>query len=364
MVRPRVIVHLDLDAFFASVEMLENPGLEDKPVVVGGSPEERGVVAAASYSARAYGIRSAMPMYKAVRLCPDLVIVRPRHRVYQEYSQRVIAILRGASTLVEQISIDEAFLDLTYHVEEWEDGVAIAHRLQAQVREEVGLSASLGVAANKLVAKIASDRHKPAGLTVVRPEENADFLAPLPVRVLWGVGPVTASQLAEMGVSTVGELACIPRERLQEVFGGRATAIARMARGIDDRAVITERVRKSVSQERTFSHDISSTEVLHQYVERMGTRVAQLLQSRDVLARTVAVKLRYADFTTLSRQMRLAEPTNSKVTICRAALILFSRAWNREEPVRLVGVAARDLEDPAGQLSFLDRLDESSGAEE
>ena len=275
--KPRAIVHLDLDAFFASVEMVENPALEGKPVVVGGSPRERGVVAAASYPARIYGIRSAMPMYQAVKLCPDLVIVAPRHRRYQEYSQRVMAILRGATSLVEQISIDEAFLDLTYHIQKWDDSLVIAERLQGQVRREVGLTASLGVAANKLVAKVASDQEKPFGLTVVRPTENAAFLAPLPVRVLWGIGPVTADKLARMGVIRVGDLCEIPVEVLEQILGQRGREIARMALGIDNRSVITEHARKSVSQERTFSQDISDAQELRVQITRMGTQVAQLL---------------------------------------------------------------------------------------
>jgi len=352
-----VIVHLDLDAFFASVEMVENPELEGEPVVVGGSPQERGVVAAASYPARAYGIRSAMPMYQAVKLCPALIIVPARHQRYQKYSRRVMEILRSATSLVEQMSIDEAFLDLTYHVREWDDGIEIARRLQKQVRQETGLTASLGVAANKLVAKVASDQGKPFGLTVVRPGENAAFLAPLPVRVLWGVGPVTTKKLAQMKVTTVGHLRQLPVEILEQTFGHRSREIAQMALGLDNRPIVTEHVRKSVSQERTFSRDISDMQQLQAQLTRIGEQVAQQLLKQDVLAKTIAVKIRYSDFTTVTRQMRLAEATNNSVTICHTAQVLLTRVWTPETPVRLLGVAGRDLENPSGQLTFLHKLD-------
>ena len=205
--RPRAILHCDLDAFYATVETLENPDLAGKPVLVGGRPESRGVVAAASYEARAFGISSAMPMREALRLCPQAIIVPPRHDLYRQYSRRVMAILREATLLVEQISIDEAYLDVTAQTDVWDDAVEIAQRLQARIREEVDLSASLGVATNKQVAKVASDLNKPGGLTVVRPGQEAAFLAPLPVRALWGVGPVTAERLKALEVTTIGQLA-------------------------------------------------------------------------------------------------------------------------------------------------------------
>ncbi len=203
--RTRAVLHIDLDAFFAAVEMLENPALAGQSVLVGGRPSERGVVAAASYAARAFGCRSAMPMAQALKLCPEAVVLPARHSLYRQYSRRIMALLYELTPLVEQISIDEAFLELTEQVAAWEDAVEIALRLQAQVRDEIGLSASLGVATNKQVAKVASDFDKPGGLTVVRPGEEATFLAPLPARALWGVGPVTAERLAGLGVTTVGE---------------------------------------------------------------------------------------------------------------------------------------------------------------
>jgi DNA polymerase-4 len=348
--QPRAIVHLDLDAFFAAVEMLEDPDLAGRPVLVGGRPEERGVVAAASYPARAFGVRSAMPMARALRLCPEAVVLSPRHGLYRDYSRRVMAILHQTSPLVEQISIDEAYLDLTNQVTAWDDAVEIARRLQRRVREELDLSASLGVATNKLVAKVASDRDKPGGLTVVRPGEEAAFLAPLPVRALWGVGPVTAQKLAEMGVMTVGELARLSEQDLCTRFGRHGADMARQARGVDERPVVTEHERKSVSQEQTFARDVRDARALRRALWRLSQGVARRLRRADVAAGTIAIKLRYADFTTLTRQMRLAVPTDDERAIYRAALALLERTWQRERPVRLLGVAARHLSPPPAQL--------------
>jgi DNA polymerase-4 len=352
IVRVRAIVHLDLDAFFAAVEVLKNPDLKKRPVVVGGRPEERGVVASASYPARAYGIRSAMPMSRALVLCPEVVIVPPDHQRYRQVSRQVMAILHKASPLVEQVSVDEAFIDLTEQVSTWDGAIEIARQLQHQVREEVKLSASLGVATNKLVAKVASDRDKPGGLTIVPPGKEAAFLAPLPVRALWGVGPVTAEKLTKIGVITIGQLAQVSETELQARFGSHGLAMARHAHGIDERPVVTVHELKSISQERTFSQDLTDTRVMKQELWAMSQKVAQRLKRADLMAGTVAIKLRYADFSTLSRQMALAVPTDDKEEIYRTARTLFERAWQRGRPVRLLGVAARQLSPPVGQLSL------------
>jgi DNA polymerase-4 len=348
--RPRVIVHLDLDAFYAAVEMLERPELTGKPLLVGGRPNQRGVVAAASYPARAFGVHSAMPMYRALELCPEAIVLPPRHERYKTYSRRVMALLHELTPLVEQMSIDEAYLELSEAVDRWAEGVEIARRLQARVREEVGLSASLGVATNKLVAKVASDHDKPGGLTVVHPGEEASFLAPLPVQVIWGVGPVTAQKLAELGITTVGELADHPPRALEERFGQRGAEMAQRARGVDHRAVVTEREVKSVSQERTFRHDLSHPKPLRRHLWRLSQGVARRLARAELAAGTVAIKLRYADFTTLTRQMKLMVPTGDERIIYRAALRLLRKNWQRGRPVRLLGVTASDLTPPVGQL--------------
>ena len=354
--RARCIVHLDLDAFYAAVEVAEREELEGKPLLIGGRPEERGVVATASYEARAFGVRSAMPMSRAVQICPQAIVLPPQHGLYREYSRKVMAILREATPLVEQVSIDEAYLDLTAQVaplsaalvEAWERGIDLARELQDRVRTEAGLSASLGVATNKLVAKVASDHHKPGGLTVVRPGEEASFLAPLPVRVLWGIGPVTASKLAERKVSTLGELALVPEEELRVKFGKHGVAMARHARGIDHRAIQTERHAKSIGQECTFRRDLVDAQVLRGELKRLSEGVSRRLQAADVVAGTISIKLRYADFTTLTRQKRLAVPVADKDAICEIAVELWQGAWQKGRAVRLLGITGQQL-GPAGQ---------------
>jgi DNA polymerase-4 len=262
-------------------------------------------------------------------------------------------LLRESASLMEQMSIDEAYLDVTDDIEAWEDAIEVAWGLQQRVLHEIGLSASLGVAANKLVAKIASDHEKPGGLTVVRPGDEESFLAPLPVRVLRGVGPVTAGRLEEIGVTTVGALAELSENVLSLHFGSHGPSMARQARGIDRRKVVTEHVRKSVSQERTFPQDIRDPKELRKRLWSLSQGVARYLRRSELTAGTVAVKLRYSDFTTLSRQMKLATPTDDEQVIYRAILVLFRRAWKRGRAVRLLGVAARNLCPPTGQLKLL-----------
>jgi DNA polymerase-4 len=348
-----VIAHLDLDAFYAAVEVLEEPGLAGKPVLVGGRSHQRGVVLTASYSARAFGARSGMPMSRALSLCPNAVVVPPRHRLYREYSRQVMAIVRQTAPLIEQMSVDEAFLDLSDQVSVWEDAIEIVGRLKSRVREQVGLTASLGLAKNKLVAKVASDQDKPDGLTVVRPGEEAAFLAPLPVRALWGIGPVTAEKLAGMGVKTVGQLAQVPEPELRSRFGRHGAAMARHALGIDKRSVVTERTPKSVGQERTFTRDLSDVSSLEAQMMRLSQGVSQRLRRNGLVAGTVAIKLRYSDFTTLSRQMHLSVATDDEKLIYQAALSLFHREWKPGQPVRLLGVTGRQLCQPAGQMPLL-----------
>ena len=322
-------------------------------MIVGGRPQGRGVVTSASYQARAFGVRSAMPTVRALGLCPAAVVLEPRHRLYTNYSRRVMAVLHETSPLVEQLSIDEAFIDLTDQVREWLEAVDLGRDLQARVQNEVGLSASLGVATNKLVAKVASDRDKPGGLTVVWPGEESAFLAPLPVRVLWGVGPVTAEKLASMGVESVGDLARVPEAELRARFGRHGASMARKAQGIDEHPLSTGHEPKSVSQERTFVRDLAQAAALEQQLQRLSEGVSRRLKKADLAAGTIAIKLRYADFTTLTRQMSLAVPTDDEREIYRSARILFHRVWRRGQRVRLLGVTGRHLSPPAGQLPLL-----------
>ena len=354
---PRAVLHIDLDAFFAAVEILENPALAGQPVLIGGRPNQRGVVAAASYPARAFGCHSAMPMAQALKLCPQAIVLPVRHSLYRQYSRRVMALLHELTSLVEQVSIDEAFLELTEQVAAWEELIGIARHLQSQVREVIGLSASLGVAANKQVAKVASDFDKPAGLTVVRPGQEAAFLAPLPARALWGIGPVTAARLAGMGVHTVGELASLPDATLHAAFGRHGPELGSRARGQDESPVIAEHVRKSISQERTFDQDIAELRPLKQHLWRMSQAVAGYLQGRELAGGVVAIKLRYSDFSTLTRQMTLPLPSDDAVEIYRAALILLERTWEAGRPVRLLGVGAHQLVQPSGQMSLFSAVE-------
>jgi DNA polymerase-4 len=263
-----------------------------------------------------------------------------------------MAILRGSCGLVEQVSIDEAYLDYTSQINEWSDAVERAREIQQAVSTEASLSASLGVATNKLVAKVASDRDKPSGLTVVAPGEEATFLAPLPTRVLWGVGPARAKKLQDLGITTVGELALSSPAELHAQLGRHSTGLVRQAQGIDSRPVVTEHKRKSVSQERTFAQDIADPAQLLAQLGRMSERVSAYLQRARRAAGTVAIKLRYSNFETLSRQMTLSVPTADADTINEAALALLRKTWRRGRRVRLLGVAARNLSEPSGQMSL------------
>lgn len=351
----RTIIHLDLDAFFVAVERLDNPALIGRPVIVGGRPEVRGVVSSASYEARAFGVHSAMPTAQALRLCPSAVLLAGRRERYAEMSRRVMAILADYTPLLEPISIDEAFLDVTGTEAHYGPPAQLAAAIQARIEQELGLSASLGVASNKLVAKIASDYRKPHGITVVPPGQEAAFLAPLPIRKLWGVGQVTAKELARLGVGTVGDLARVPVETLRAHFGSQGEALWRAARGEDDSPVIPEHEARSLSREETFARDITDVGTLHRELLRLSDAVAARLRRHNLQARTVTLKLRYGDFTTITRQATLAEPADSGPALYAQALALFEAAWQRGRPVRLVGVGAANLVQPARQLRLFEQ---------
>lgn len=359
----RKILHLDLDAFFCAVEELRDPSLRGKPFAVGGLPGERGVVASCSYPARAFGVRSAMPMSRALRACPQLIVIPGHHADYQAYSERVMEVLGEQTALIEQISIDEAFLDLT---DLPQTGEELARGLQAAIRARVGLPCSLGVATNKLVAKIANDygksRHRgegtPCAITVVPPGQETAFLAPLPVQSLWGVGPKTADLLESMGIHTIGDLANLPEAYLARRFGINGHDLWLRARGIDDRPVETERTVKSISQEITFDRDVSDGARLRQTLRGMSEQVAFRLRADNLCAGTVKLKLRWADFTTPTRQVSLDLPTDQDGVIYAAALGLFDGLWETGRPVRLLGVGASRLTPTAHQLGLWDTPNE------
>ena len=297
-----------MDCFYAAVHVRDEPSLAGKPVAVGGSPGGRGVVAAASYEARRYGVRSAMPSAQAARCCPGLIFIHPDFSRYRVESQAIFAIFREFTPLVQPASLDEAYLDVTEHLGEWGSATAIAREIRRRVREERRLTVSVGVGPNRLVAKIASDFDKPDGLTVVRPEQVEDFLAPLPVRRLHGVGPATERTLVEMGASTVAELRKVPVEALVRRFGKWGESLAALAWGRDERPVTVDRERKSLGTENTFERDLRDLGLVTAEVEKMAEEVAESLQRRQLLARTVTLKVRYGDFVTITRSHTLPVP--------------------------------------------------------
>jgi DNA polymerase-4 len=341
---PRTILHVDLDAFFAAVEQRDRPELRGRPVVVGGGgPNQRGVVSAASYEARAFGVHSAMPLVQAGRLCPQAVFLPVDGAKYQSVSRDVMAILRRFSPLVEPISIDEAFVDVTGSQPLFGDGETIGRQIKAAVRDEVGLTASVGVATTKLVAKVASDLRKPDGLVVVPPGEEAAFLAPLAITRLWGVGAKSAVALREYGVRTIGDLAALPDDLLNRRFGKHGASIGQRARGIDaDRVVGDRDAAKSVGHEHTFDVDTSDREQIERTILAMSEGVAGRLRDSGVKAATVTVKIRDSSFRTITRQRTLKEPTDLTEPIFRTALDL-ARPEVRGLRIRLLGVTASGL---------------------
>ena len=354
----RTILHFDLDAFFCSVEAILDPQLQGQAFVVAGSPEERGVVSSASYPARKYGIRSAMPTAQALRLCPGLIVVRPRHRPYGEHSDRVMDLVRGSVPAMEQVSIDEAFLDVTDHPR---PGREVAAGLQAEILRRFSLPTSWGVAPNKLVAKVATNVGKPNGLIVVPPGQEATFLAPLPVSMLWGVGPKTQGQLAEFGVRTIGDLAGMPGDRLRSLWGERGIDLAASARGEDGSSVVEGHEARSVSSETTFARDISEREALSRTLRSLAEDVGRRLRESEVAGTTVRIKVRWPDFTTITRQTRLRQPSDQDGEIFQAAQELFDRVWRPGKAVRLLGVGMAGLGPPLRQLGLFDhRWEEDS----
>jgi DNA polymerase-4 len=348
-----IVAHLDLDAFFAAVEELENPELVNVPLVVGGDPHGRGVVATANYVARGFGIHSAMAAAEALRRCPHAVFVQPRHSVYKQYSREVWSRVREMVPTVEQVGIDEGYLDLGGVAPDFDDARALAEAVQAVVRARTRLSCSLGVATSKVVAKIASDRRKPGGLVAVRPGREPSFLAPLPIRILPGVGPRAEERLVRAGIETIGDLAALEDDALRLLMGGKVGRELRdRARGIDPRPLDVSTERISISQEETFARDVSDPERLHDELRRMSERVAEYLRARGQVARTVTTKVRYPDFAIRTRSTSLAVGTDDAGRIGELACGLLDRALrDRSGPLRLVGVGVSGLEDHV-QLSL------------
>jgi DNA polymerase-4 len=339
----RRILHIDMDAFYASVEQRDDASLRGKPVAVGGGADQRGVVAAASYEARAYGVRSAMSMAKAVRLCPSLVIVRPDFAKYRDASRIVFELFRSVTPLVEPLSLDEAYLDVTENA--WGEplGSTVARRLKAEIRERTKLTASAGVAPNKFLAKIASGWQKPDGLTVIAPHRMEAFLQKLPVDALWGVGPVTARKLRAQGIERLVDVRTVDLELLRRTVGSLADWLRRLSLGEDDRPVVPDRAAKSAGTENTFSKDLTDPVAIRTEMDGMARGIAAWLERKSLYARTVTIKVRYSDFTTVTRSHSERHATRSADEIAARAVKLLERTQAGARPVRLLGVSAHGL---------------------
>ncbi len=350
----RSILHLDMDAFYASVEVLDDPSLRGRPVIVGGTPEGRGVVAAASYEARRFGVRSAMSAARARRLCPEGVFLRGRMDRYVEVSKQVSALFAEVTPLVEPLSIDEAFLDVTGCRRLFGPAEGIGRRLKQRIRDEVGLTASVGLAPNKFLAKLASDLEKPDGFVVIPAGREREILAPLPVSRLWGVGRVAEQHLAELGIRTVADLLAHPRQALLARFGDHGRHLLELAVGHDERPVVPVHEARSIGNETTFAEDIADREHLQAVLDGLADKVARRLRSHGLVARTITVKARYPDFTTPTRAHTLPEATNATLEIRDAArVLLHQRLDRRGRPLRLLGVTASNLSPEGGGQGIL-----------
>lgn len=356
----RQIIHLDMDAFFAAVEQRDNPAYRGKPVIVGGDPRSRGVVSTCSYEARKFGVRSAMPLREAARRCPQGIFTPVRMRRYQEVSEQVMAILREYSPLVEQLSIDEAFMDVTGCEALFGPAEEIARNIVERIKRTLGLSASVGIAPNKFLAKLASDLQKPGGLVVITPDNYRSVLDPLPVNRLWGVGPQTEKELFGMGIKTIGQLSRISPDHLRKRLGEMGEHLHRLANGVDERPVLPPEEAKSIGHEVTFQEDSSDKEFLASVLLDLADRVARRLRQAGLKGRTVTVKIRDTDFKTITRSRTLPAPTDFEEDIYENGLELAKEAELGRKPVRLLGVSISNFTGEEGaQLSLFPEADRS-----
>jgi DNA polymerase-4 len=341
----RKIIHVDMDAFFAAVEQRDNPRFRGKPVIVGGDPNRRGVVATASYEARRFGIHSAMPCAWAYRRCPHAIFIRPRFEVYRQVSKQVQRLLRDYSELVEPLSLDEAYVDLSDSRRHGGSATRIAQEIRRRIVEDTGLTASAGVSYNKFLAKLASDLDKPDGLTVITPEQGPAFAAALEIGKFHGIGRATERRMRALGIVTGADLCQWPLERLQESFGKSARYYYDAARGIDDRPVQNRRERKSIGSETTFDQDLADKDEMISVLERLASDVLTSLKARGLWARTLTIKVRYADFESITRSRTLDDPIRDMETLKPWLAFLLAKTEAGERRVRLLGVTASGLSD-------------------
>lgn len=339
----RKILHVDMDAFYASIEERENPDLKGKPVIVGGTVEGRGVVAAANYEARKYGVRSAMPMVQALRRCPELIRIAPRIDLYAQVSQQIREIFSRYTPVIQPLALDEAFLDVTASEKLFGPAEHIAREIKRNIKEELQLVASVGVAPSKFIAKIASDVNKPDGFVVVDPELVQSFLDPLPVSRIWGAGKVTVAAFDNMGIRTIGQLRRQSLAWLESRFGKFGQHILQLANGIDTRDVVSDSQSKSISHETTFSEDLTNKSVLESWLLHLTEQVAWRLRKHELKGKTINLKVRHHDFKTITRSHSLPNHTDSTDTIWQAVHILFNQYWDRRNPVRLIGMGVSSL---------------------
>jgi DNA polymerase-4 len=346
----RKIIHIDMDAFFASVEQRDHPEYRGRPVVVGGEPGKRGVVAAASYEARQYGIRSAMSSYIALRLCPEVIFLPPRFAQYKQVSRQIHGIFSGYTSLIEPLSLDEAYLDVTENKPNIPSATLIAREIKRRIREETGLTASAGVSYNKFLAKVASDYQKPNGLCVITPAQAADFIAGLPIGQFYGIGQKTAPKLQALGIRTGADLRNMPEEDMERLFGRSAAFYYHLARGRDERPVETEWVRKSVGAENTFERDLDDRTEMLRELEPLAEDVLGWMRRHETYGRTLTLKVKYADFRQITRSRTVAMPLHT----LEAMLALLSELLNLTEagsrPVRLLGVSVSNLDNADATL--------------
>jgi DNA polymerase-4 len=350
----RIILHVDMDAFYAAIEQRDRPELRGRPVIVGGTPEGRGVVSTASYEAREFGIHSAMPAVRARRLCPDGVFLGGDMRKYSAVSRQVMDVLRRHAEQIEQVSIDEAFLDVTDRAGEISEGERVARRIKREISSELRLTASVGVGPNKFLAKLGSDLRKPNGLVVIRPEEAERFLAPLPAAKLWGVGPKSETRLQAAGLRTIGDVARAPIDQLRRLLGAWGDVICELARGVDERPVATSHETKSVSAENTFASDLFDVDEMRRSLSHLSKEVARRLRDENLRAKTVAIKVRFGDFRTLTRQVTLTEATDRAQIVQGAAYRLLDEVERSGKGIRLLGVRGSSLEQGLQQPSLFD----------